>query len=312
MGQLRVANGFSQAGKLAGSGEGQSYNAAKAFEGNNGIGGTAGQEIGGTGDQSSSAQTGGAGLDDGSPVNKPSTAGSSTPSTASTTSASSGTDVTPWGDLAEIAEILIIVAAVLLIAASNLINIGLSAPIKHALAWAAALCAAAVTAIGIILMAEYGQMMQGGIFTAVGAITTVLAVIAATSSASAPAAAQTSTAANVNASAGTPAAQNVVAGSQMMDDSDAELAAQGGTSVPGTSASTGGTASAAGGDDSTAFGTLGNSGTSSTTAATTPVQTTTAGSVGEAPTTVSGSNTLTEFPPDSGWGTGGGTSGTGA
>lgn len=186
MGQLRVANGFSQAGKMAGSGEGQSYNASKAFEGNNGIGGAGGEQIGGTGDQSAAAQTGGAGLDNGTPVNQPNTGTGAGASNPSVPSAGSGTDVTPWGNLAMIAEILIMIAGVLLLAASSIVNIGLSAPVKHALAWIAAALAAAVTIIGIILMVEYGQMLQGGIFTAVGALTTVLAVMAATASVPTP------------------------------------------------------------------------------------------------------------------------------
>lgn len=89
-------------------------------------------------------------------------------------------DVTPWGPQAQLAQTLITIASGLLLVAYIVSKIK---PWGYAVAkWIAIVAmalAAIVTVMGVMMMAQYGQMLQGGIFTISGAVLTYLAAKAA-------------------------------------------------------------------------------------------------------------------------------------
>lgn len=88
-------------------------------------------------------------------------------------------DVTPWKDGVKLATILTLIAAALIIIASMSwaagINLFSGVTLVRILTGIALALSVIVTGIGLMLMMQYGQMAQGMIFTAVGAVLAYLA-----------------------------------------------------------------------------------------------------------------------------------------
>ena len=115
----------------------------------------------------------------GAPILSP-TAPSNTPSSGGGQIA--GQNVTPWQNPVTIATVLITIASILLSIAVAIKKFDWTAGLGAAkmLAYGALALSAIVTIIGVMLLAQ-GQMMQGGIFTAVGGLLAGLSYITANS-----------------------------------------------------------------------------------------------------------------------------------
>jgi hypothetical protein len=168
LGQLRVSSTLSRSGASAGAAEqGRNYS-TQAFEGSSAIG-AAGGAVGGAG-------AGGGlpnGLDSGSPLNFN---GKQITAPADPNKNGSQND-TPWQSDVNHAMGLLAVGAVLLIVASFLNKIPPLKILAMILAGMAAACGAGTIAIGVGLMAHWGQKTQGLIFTAGGGLLTAAAAI---------------------------------------------------------------------------------------------------------------------------------------
>ena len=172
MGQLQASAAMSRGATMTASSEGQSYGASRAFEGTAALG-SGGGAIGGTG-TGMSASGGGLGQDTGGPVNLTNNSTAQQPQ-ANT----SGQNATPWQGEATMATILLAVAGLMLMAANMIPKTSPLGFLKQKLAIGAAITGGIVAAIGVHLMTQYSQTMQGGIFLAAGGLIGVLGAIAA-------------------------------------------------------------------------------------------------------------------------------------
>lgn len=170
MGQLQAASSMSRGATMASSAEGQSYGASQAFEGTSALGASGSIGNGGSG----VGANGGAGMaaDNGNPINFTNN------SQPAQQQASAAQNATPWQNEANTATGLLLVAGVLLLAA-KMIPKGPLWPIRKYLAGAAAIMGGIVVALGVNLMTQYGQQMQGGVLAAAGGIVGVIAGIMA-------------------------------------------------------------------------------------------------------------------------------------
>jgi hypothetical protein len=164
------------------------------------------------GSPTSGAFVPGSGLEDGGPVGS----GTPTPSTE-VPSAGEGKNVTPYQGMVDMATIMLMAASVLLLLSYLVGMLGKTYPMAYTiakyLAYAAMACAAITAIMGVAIMAQGGQAMQGLIFTGVGALLTYISYTAAEGNAQAAegqAAAQGSAQATAAGDAG---AQSVVGGS---------------------------------------------------------------------------------------------------
>lgn len=85
-------------------------------------------------------------------------------------------DVTPWGGLVKTATILLAIASLLLMLAYAIGKTQWGKVISQWMCYIAAALAAVVAVLGIMIITQHGQMMQGGIFTVVGGLLTILAL----------------------------------------------------------------------------------------------------------------------------------------
>lgn len=189
MDQLRNARAFSNAARRM-SAAPASSTASRPFDATNPGGGAI---TGGP------TPIGGAGITGGGGVAPDTTSGSGGVGSPNNTSGGSSTspysgssmpepkvvpppkDVTPWGEGARLANNLILIASLLLLAAQMLGKNPSTYALAKWLAYAALFLSVIVIILGIMMITQYGQMLQGGIYTLAGAVLTYLAYRAAES-----------------------------------------------------------------------------------------------------------------------------------
>lgn len=171
MGQLQKAASESHRGRTASASEAKSYHAAEAFTG--GAPAAGGATIGGSGASGGAAIAGDGMGDEGGPM--PSR-GALTPAQTDAPASEGGEDATPWTGMVMLAMSLLVIASIVITilgilkeSGTELASFGLSETVIQILYGIAMALAAAAVAIGIAIMMQYGQVMQGMIFTVGGA-----------------------------------------------------------------------------------------------------------------------------------------------
>ncbi len=187
-GRLRgaTANRLSRMNKAMGQARKSKASAAAGVHRNQWAGaGTAGDSITGAGASGAAGGgpmttgTGGAGLQNGGPMGSGQSDGYGAGG-GEAGGVGPAKNVTPWQKEMDLVMILLPIAGLLLMAATlmgkskNPATLG----IAKILAYGAAVIAGIATAIGVMIMSK-GQMMQGGMIAGVGAILTVMSVLAA-------------------------------------------------------------------------------------------------------------------------------------